>query len=82
VRFFFQAVFGVAGGLSSVHLDSGLSMKVFGGGRGEGRERICFHFSQWEGLMCLASIPFQFGGLEGFFNHCSLFPNVFPWCSL
>jgi hypothetical protein len=33
-RFFFQAIFGVDSGLSSVHLDTGLSMQVLFGGQG------------------------------------------------
>jgi hypothetical protein len=77
-RFFFQAIFGVKSGLSSVHLDGGLSMKVLGGGGA----RICFPFSQWEGSRCLAFILFKFGGREGFCFHFALIPNVFPRCSL
>jgi len=44
--------------------------------------RIYFPFSQWEGPMCLAFIPFKLGGRKGFFFHFSLFPNVFSRCSL
>jgi len=40
-RFSFQVVFGVESGLSSVHLDIGLSMEVlFGAARGAGGEDL------------------------------------------
>ncbi len=52
-----------------------------GEGPGVGR-RICFPFSQWEGPRCLAFTPFKFGAGKDFFVHFSLFPNVFPRCSL
>jgi hypothetical protein len=45
--------------------------------------RIYFPFSQLEGPRCLAFIPFKLGGdREDFLFQVSLFPNVFPRCSL
>jgi len=41
-RFFFQAVFGVESGLSSVYLDSGLSMQVLLGKGVVGRDLFSF----------------------------------------
>jgi hypothetical protein len=65
-RFFFQAVFGVESGqsMSTWTVDSGLSMQVLF--RCGGRIYL------WEGPKCFASIPFKFGGREGFFFPFSL----------
>jgi len=59
VRFFFQAVFGVESGVSSVYLDSGLFMQdLQGGGAGSGCVLLLFLLS--------------LGGGKGFFF--SFFP--------
>jgi len=72
-------------GLSSVHLDSGLSMQVLLRKGGWGRGRICFPFSQWEGPRCLAFTPFQFRGpgriFFSFFPVSQCVPTLFPLSS-
>jgi hypothetical protein len=68
----------VDSGLSSVHLDTGLSMQVLfeaGGG---------FVFlsanGKGQGALFLFLLSLE-GGKDFFFLHFALFANLFPWCS-
>jgi hypothetical protein len=79
-RFFFQAVFGVDSGLSSVHLDMDFPCKFFLGGGGE-ENLFSFQAMGRPKVPCFYSFQVWRAG-RIFFFHFALFPNVFPWCSL